>query len=315
MPDAIATPQPDAPPPARRTPGSSLVVFIPYLWLLVFFAAPFLIVFKISLSTSALAVPPYTPVFEFAEGVAGILRSAREFTIESYLWLTSDDLYLRAYLSSLWIAAVSTVLTLLIAYPLAYGMARASRAWQPTLVMLVILPFWTSFLIRVYSWIGILKKEGLLNQFLLFTGLIDQPLNILNTDWAVYIGIVYSYLPFMVLPLYAALERLDDTLLEAASDLGSPPWRSFWQVTFPLSLPGVIAGCFLVFIPVTGEFVIPDLLGGPGTLMIGKTLWTEFFNNRDWPLASAVAVILLFVLIIPIVLFQNMEQKRAEREK
>jgi putrescine transport system permease protein len=181
--------------------------------------------------------------------------------------------------------------------------------------MLVILPFWTSFLIRVYAWIGILKKEGLLNQFLLFVGAIDQPLTILNTNWAVYIGIVYSYLPFMVLPLYSSLERLDDTLLEAAADLGSPPSRAFWQITFPLSLPGVIAGCFLVFIPVTGEFVIPDLLGGSDTLMIGKTLWSEFFNNRDWPLASAVAVLLLFILVIPIVIFQNQEQRRAERER
>jgi putrescine transport system permease protein len=299
----------------KHARGSGLVVLIPYLWLLVFFAAPFLIVLKISFSTSVLAVPPYTPAFDLAEGVAGIVRGIGEFTLDSYRWLIEDSLYVRAYVSSLWIAALSTFLTLLIAYPLAYGMARAPRSWQPTLVMLVILPFWTSFLIRVYSWIGILKKEGLLNQFLLFLGVIDQPLTILNTNWAVYIGIVYSYLPFMVLPLYAALERLDDTLLEAAADLGSPPSRAFWQVTFPLSLPGVIAGCFLVFIPVTGEFVIPDLLGGPGTLMIGKTLWTEFFNTRDWPLASAVAVILLFVLIIPIVLFQNQEQRRAERER
>jgi putrescine transport system permease protein len=194
-------------------------------------------------------------------------------------------------------------------------MARAPKAWQPTLLMLVILPFWTSFLIRVYAWIGILKKEGLLNQLLLYIGAIDQPLTILNTNWAVYIGIVYSYLPFMVLPLYSSLERLDDTLLEAAADLGSPPSRAFWQITFPLSLPGVIAGCFLVFIPVTGEFVIPDLLGGSDTLMIGKTLWSEFFNNRDWPLASAVAVLLLFILVVPIVIFQNQEQRRAERER
>jgi putrescine transport system permease protein len=198
---------------------------------------------------------------------------------------------------------------------MAYGMARAPRSWQPTLVMLVILPFWTSFLIRVYAWIGILKKEGLLNQFLLWTGLIHEPLTILNTNWAVYIGIVYSYLPFMVLPLYAALERLDQSLLEAASDLGSPPTRAFWQITFPLALPGVIAGCFLVFIPATGEFVIPDLLGGSDTLMIGKTLWSEFFNNRDWPLSSAVAVILLLILVIPIVIFQNQQQRATEKNQ
>ncbi len=316
MADPLATVETKAPPaPARQGSGRWLVLIVPYLWLLIFFAAPFLIVFKISLSTAAMAIPPYTPVFDLAQGFVGLVRGIQEFAVDNYLWLVSDDLYIRAYLSSLWIAAISTFLTLLVAYPLAYGMARAPKGWQPTLVMLVILPFWTSFLIRVYSWIGILKKEGLLNQLLLYVGAIDQPLTILNTNWAVYIGIVYSYLPFMVLPLYAALERLDDTLLEAASDLGSPPSRAFWQITFPLSLPGVIAGCFLVFIPVTGEFVIPDLLGGTGTLMIGKTLWTEFFNNRDWPLASAVAVILLFLLIIPIVLFQNMEQKRAERER
>jgi len=295
-----------------RSPGRWIVVAIPYVWLLVLFLVPFLIVLKISLSMTAVAQPPYTPVIDFANGVSGVLEAIGEFTFDNYIWLTEDTLYLNAYLSSLWIALVSTALTLLIAYPIAYGMARAPKRWQATLVMLVILPFWTSFLIRVYSWIGILKKEGLLNQFLLWTEVIDQPLTILNTDWAVYIGIVYSYLPFMVLPLYAALERLDDTLLEAAADLGSPPFRRFWQITFPLSLPGVIAGCFLVFIPVTGEFVIPDLLGGSDTLMIGKTLWSEFFTNRDWPIASAVAVILLLLLVVPIVIFQNFEARRQE---
>ena len=212
------------------------------------------------------------------------------------------------------IAGISTILVLVIGYPIAYGMARAPRRWQPTLLMLIILPFWTSFLIRVYAWIGILKKEGLLNQALLWLGVIHEPLTILNTNWAVYIGIVYSYLPFMVLPLYAALEKMDESLLEAAADLGCPPLRAFWKITFPLSLPGVVAGCFLVFIPATGEFVIPDLLGGSDTLMIGRTLWTEFFNNRDWPVASAVAVLLLLILVVPIVIFQNMEQRRAERE-
>jgi putrescine transport system permease protein len=304
------------PVPAATSGGSGqarwIVVAIPYLWLLVLFLVPFLIVLKISFSMTAVAQPPYTPVLSLADGWQGLVDAFREFTIDNYLWLTEDALYLNAYLSSLWIALVSTALTLLIGYPIAYGMARAPKKWQATLVMLVILPFWTSFLIRVYAWIGILKKEGLLNQFLEWIGLIDEPLTILNTNWAVYIGIVYSYLPFMVLPLYAALERLDHTLLEAAADLGSPPVRSFWQITFPLSLPGVVAGCFLVFIPVTGEFVIPDLLGGSDTLMIGKTLWSEFFNNRDWPIASAVAVILLLILVIPIVLFQNMEQRRQE---
>jgi putrescine transport system permease protein len=308
---ASAKPIPPAD-PTRRGLARWLVVLIPYLWLIVLFLVPFLIVLKISFSMTAVAQPPYTPVFDLADGISGLVAAFGELTIDNYIWLTEDNLYLNAYLSSLWIAAVSTFLTLLVAYPVAYGMARAPKRWQATLVMLVILPFWTSFLIRVYSWIGILKKEGLLNQFLLWLGAIDEPLTILNTNWAVYIGIVYSYLPFMVLPLYAALERMDHTLLEAAADLGSPPARSFWQITFPLSLPGVVAGCFLVFIPVTGEFVIPDLLGGSDTLMIGKTLWTEFFNNRDWPLASAVAVILLLILVIPIVLFQNMEARRQE---
>ncbi len=266
---------------------------------------PFIIVFKISFSTIAVAVPPYTPTLDLSAGIAGLIDQFKQFTIDNYVWLTGDPLYTRAYLSSLWIAGVSTFLVLLIGYPIAYGMARAPRRWQPTLLMLVILPFWTSFLIRVYAWIGILKKEGLLNQLLTSIGLIGEPLTILNTNWAVYIGIVYSYLPFMVLPLYAALEKMDESLLEAAADLGCPPFAAFWKITFPLSLPGVIAGCFLVFIPATGEFVIPDLLGGSDTLMIGKTLWTEFFNNRDWPVSSAVAVVLLVILVVPIVLFQN----------
>ena len=301
--------------PARWSWLRWLVVLIPYAWLFVLFLVPFLIVFKISFSTTAIAQPPYIPVFDLADGVGGLFESAKKFTVDNYLWLTEDDLYLRAYLSSLWIAFVSTLLVLLIGFPVAYGMARAPRAWQATLVMLIILPFWTSFLIRVYAWIGILKKEGLLNQFLLWIGVISEPLTILNTNWAVYIGIVYSYLPFMVLPLYAALERMDHSLLEAAADLGCRPVRAFWKITVPLALPGIVAGSFLVFIPVTGEFVIPDLLGGSDTLMIGKTLWSEFFNNRDWPLASAVAVILLLILVIPIVLFQNQEQRRQERSR
>jgi putrescine transport system permease protein len=299
--------------PPRRNRLRWLVVLVPYVWLLLFFLVPFIIVFKISLSTSAVAVPPYEPAFDIAGGISGFIDSVKQLAFDNYVWLTQDALYTRAYLSSLWIALVSTCLVLLVGYPIAYGMARAPRSIQPMLVMLVILPFWTSFLIRVYAWIGILKKEGLLNQFLLSIGVIHEPLTILNTNWAVYIGIVYSYLPFMVLPLYAALERLDDTLLEAASDLGCPPIKAFWKITFPLSLPGVIAGCFLVFIPATGEFVIPDLLGGSDTLMIGRTLWTEFFNNRDWPLASAVAVILLLILVIPIVIFQNQQQRQAEK--
>ena len=297
----------------RRSLGGWLLIAVPYAWLLFFFLAPFFIVFKISLSEIAVAIPPYMPTFDPSAGWDGLMKMIGGLSFGNYVWLTQDDLYWKSYLSSVSIAAVSTLITLLVGFPIAYGMARAPKEWRTTLLMLVILPFWTSFLIRVYAWIGILKKEGLLNQFLMWLGLIDQPLTILNTNIAVYIGIVYSYLPFLVLPLYANLEKLDTSLLEAAADLGCPPWRSFWTITVPLAIPGVIAGCFLVFIPAVGEFVIPDLLGGSETLMIGKTLWMEFFTNRDWPVSSAVAVILLLILVVPIVLFQNQQQKAAER--
>ncbi|MDK1384419.1 ABC transporter permease subunit [Sinorhizobium sp. 8-89] len=288
---------------------SRLVIIIPYAWLLFFFLIPFFIVFRISLSQTAVAMPPYTPVFDLAGGLSGIFEKMREFSADNYVWLTEDVLYFNAYVSSVIIAAVSTFLTLLIGYPIAYGMAQAPRSVRPTLLMLVILPFWTSFLIRVYAWIAILKPEGLLNQFLMSIRVIDQPLIILNTNWAIYIGIVYSYLPFMVLPIYSALEKMDHTLTEAAQDLGCTPITAFWRVTFPLSLAGVVAGCLLVFIPAVGEFVIPDLLGGSETLMIGKTLWNEFNANRDWPVSSAVATILLLILVLPIVYFQNVQAK------
>jgi putrescine transport system permease protein len=309
-------PSPARPPAAERTGGTrrrdgwwtGVVIGVPYLWLVVLFLVPFLIVFKISLSETAIAQPPYLPVFPL-DSLSGFIESARDLSVQSYRWLADDPLYLNAYVSSLRIAAVSTALSLLVAYPLAYAMARASNGLRPILVMLTILPFWTSFLIRVYAWIGILRNEGYLNQVLLWTGLVDTPLQILNTNTAVYIGIVYSYLPFMVLPIYASLERLDGRLLEAAADLGCTPIRAFWRVTFPLSLPGVLAGAFLVFIPAVGEFVIPDLLGGSQTLMIGKTLWDEFFANRDWPVSSAVAVILLLLLVVPIALFQRVQAK------
>lgn len=289
--------------------GQWLVVAVPYGWLLVLFLIPFFIVVKISLSDVATAIPPYVPTFDWSTGLGQFLS---KLDFENYTFIFDDPLYVNAYVSSLKIAGIATFLTLLVAYPMAYGMARAPKSWQPTLVMLIILPFWTSFLIRVYAWIGILKKEGLLNLFLLNMGFISEPLTIMNTTTAVYIGIVYSYLPFMVLPLYASLEKINPALIEAAEDLGSPPWRAFWQITFPLSMPGVLAGCFLVFIPATGEFVIPDLLGGSDTLMIGKTLWSEFFNNRDWPVSSAVAVILLLALVVPIVLFQRNQQQQRE---
>ena len=295
--------------------ASRLVIAVPYLWLLIFFLIPFIIVFKISLSQGATSIPPYAPTFDLSAGWQGLKDSFAQFSWDNYVWLVEDPLYYKAYLSSVLIAAVSTLLTLIVGYPIAYGMARAPTTIRPTLLMLVILPFWTSFLIRVYAWIGILKPEGLLNQFLMWAHVIDTPLNILNTNTAVFIGIVYSYLPFLVLPIYSALEKMDYSLVEAAEDLGCPPILAFWKITFRLSMPGVIAGCFLVFIPAVGEFVIPDLLGGSQTLMIGKTLWTEFFSNRDWPVSSAVAVVLLLLLVVPIVLFQRAESRARESEK
>ncbi|MCB9957820.1 MAG: ABC transporter permease subunit [Rhodospirillaceae bacterium] len=315
--------------------GRRTLIAIPYAWLLVLFLAPFLIVLRISLSDFAISQPPYSPVLDLpacfgeadlpaAEGEAPDLLSClggwadqfwglvEEWDFDNYIWLTQDNIYWLSYITSLEIAAVSTLLILLIGYPIAYGMARAPKAWQPTLLMLVILPFWTSFLIRVYAWISILKTEGLLNQFLQGIGLLDEPLVILGTNTAVYIGIVYSYLPFMVLPLYATLVKMDESLLEAAQDLGCTRFTAFWLVTIPLSIPGIVAGSMLVFIPAVGEFVVPDLLGGSETLMIGRTLWTEFFGNRDWPVASAVAIILLLVLVVPIVLFQRHQDRAQE---
>ncbi|SEO06851.1 putrescine transport system permease protein [Salinihabitans flavidus] len=290
------------------------LIAVPYLWLLALFLVPFIIVLKISLSDIALAIPPYTPTLDLSEGWAGIRRFFAGLDFENFRFLATDNLYWKAYLSSLQIAAVATLLTLLVGYPIAYGMARAPQEWRATLLMLVILPFWTSFLIRVYSWMGILSTEGYLNQLLIWAGLIENPLTILNTPVAVYIGIVYTYLPFMILPIYAALEKLDESLLEAAEDLGCSRLTAFWLVTVPLSKQGIIAGCFLVFIPTIGEFVIPSLLGGSRTLMIGKVLWEEFFSNRDWPVASAVAVILLLILIVPIILFQRNQQKQRETD-
>jgi len=292
-----------------------LLIAVPYLWLAVLFLVPFGIVLKIALSDAAIAIPPYTPKFDLSQGVEGLKIFWSELDFENFTFLTEDALYWKAYLSSLKIALIATLLTLLVGYPIAYGMARAPQEWRVTLVMLVILPFWTSFLIRVYAWIGILSNEGYLNQFLLWTGIISEPLRLLNTNIAVYIGIVYTYLPFLVLPIYSTLEKLDDSLLEAAEDLGCSRTQAFWSVTAPLSTPGVIAGCFLVFIPALGEFVIPSLLGGSNTLMIGKVLWEEFFSNRDWPVASAVATLLLLILIVPIVLFQRNEQRLREAEQ
>ena len=291
-----------------------ILIAVPYLWLLAFFLVPFLIVLKIALSDYNLSIPPYAPQLDLSQGWQGIKDFFGDLDFENFTFLTTDDLYWKAYLSSLKIALISTFITLLVGYPIAYGMAQAPDEWRPTLMMLVILPFWTSFLIRVYSWMGILSNEGTLNTVLLWLGVIDEPLQIMNTATAVYIGIVYTYLPFMVLPIYSALEKMDESLNEAAEDLGCSKLSAFWLVTWPLSRNGIIAGCFLVFIPALGEFVIPSLLGGSDTLMIGKVLWEEFFNNRDWPVASAVAVILLAILIVPIILFQRNEQKAREAE-
>jgi putrescine transport system permease protein len=298
-----------------RAISNRLVILIPYVWLLFFFLLPFLIVLRIALSDLEYGAPPYTPQFSYTDSWAVIWDKLSQFDFENFTFLFSDSLYINSYLSSLQIAFVSMILTLLIGFPLAYGMARAPLGLRSILLMLVILPFWTSFLIRVYAWIGILKQEGLLNQLLLWLGVIDTPLEILSTNKAVYIGIVYSYLPFMVLPIYSTLEKMDESLVEAARDLGCTQIGAFWKVTVRLAVPGILAGCLLVFIPAVGEFVIPDLLGGSGTLMIGKTLWIEFFNNSDWTLASAIATVLLVVLVVPIVWFQNAQARATEAGK
>jgi putrescine transport system permease protein len=293
-----------------RRDRSGLAALAPFLWLGVFFLFPFLLVAKLSLSDTALAIPPYTPRIDWSQGWAGVQAFLGALDLEAYARLPTDRLYVVAYLSSLKFASVATLILLLLGYPLAYAMSRCTPSVRQALLMAVILPFWTSFLIRVYALIGILKPEGLLNVVLNALGLPSVAL--LNTDTAVYIGLVYAYLPFMVLPLYAVLERQQDDLLEAAADLGCTPVEAFWRVTFPISLPGVAAGSLLCFIPMVGEFVIPDLLGGSGTLMLGKTIWTEFFANRDWPAASAVAIVLLFTLVIPIVFYQRQQAKLME---
>jgi putrescine transport system permease protein len=286
-----------------------VLIAIPAVWLAAFFVMPFLIVLKISLSQTVIAQPPYTPVLDFSAGWPGLRDFIGGLSLDSYKLLGSDWLYLTSYLRSLAIAALSTSILLLIGYPLAYGIARAPRRWQPMLVMAVFLPFLTAFLIRIYAWINILQREGLLNDLLLALGIIGEPLVWLATDTAVIIGIVYSYLPFMVLPLYASLEKMDESLLEAAADLGAPRWKAFWLVTVPLSTPGMFAGALLCFIPIAGEFVIPDLLGGSSSMMIGQTLWTEFFQNKDWPVASAVAIALLAILLAPILIYQHLQMR------
>ena len=289
--------------------GRRFVIGVPYLWLALFFLVPFILVLKISLSEAILAQPPYGPLWETdANGQIEVKANT-----DNFAFLVDDPFYKDAYFKAVKTAFVSTLMALLIGYPMAYGIARASPMWRNTMLMLVVLPFWTSFLIRVYSWKVLLQGNGPVNALLMYFGIVDEPVQILYTDFAIYLGIVYSYLPFMVLPLYAALERLDLTLNEAAADLGAPPWRVFAAITLPLSLPGVVAGCGLVFIPAVGEFVIPEMLGGPNAAMIGRVLWNEFFANRDWPVASAVAVVMLVFLVVPIMLFQRYEARAEGR--
>ncbi len=291
-----------------------LVLRIPYGWLLAFFLVPFLIVLKISLSQTAIAQPPYTPVLDLAAGWRGFAVFFAGLSFDNYALLGSDPLYLLSYLKSVEIAAFSTLLLLATGYPVAYAIARTPRCWQAALVLLTVLPFWTSLLIRIYAWMNILQRDGPLNEVLMALSIVKEPPAWLSTDTAIYIGIVYSYLPFMVLPLYATLEKLDETLLEAAADLGCPRWKIFWLVTLPLSSSGMLAGVLLCFIPIVGEFVIPDLLGGSQSPMIGQTIWIEFFGNKDWPAASAVAVVLVCLLVTPIVIYQNQAMRVVERE-
>ena len=294
-------------PRLTQSAGRRLIAGIPTLWLLLLFLIPFLIVFRISLSEVRLAIPPYTPLIAWHHG-----RPSLQLHGSAYSFLFTDPLYISSYLYSLKVAAVSTLCCLLIGYPMAYAIARARPATRTVLLMLIVLPFWTSFLLRVYAWIGLLKNNGVINNVLLYLGVIHQPLAMLQTDFAVYIGIVYSYLPFMILPLYTNLEKHDPTLLEAAADLGARPLRAFLAVTLPQSLPGILAGSLLVFIPAVGEYVIPTLLGRTDQLMIGRVLSDEFFENRDWPVASAVAILALLLLVVPIILFQRLQRRELE---
>lgn len=290
--------------------GRTLVILAPALWLAVFFVVPLAIVFGISLSVKEFGQPPYSDLLTFGE------RGTVQLTLHlsNFLFLLSDALYLNAYLNSIKVAFISTVIALLVGYPMAYAIARAPEKWRNILLMLVILPFWTSFLLRVYAWIGFMKGNGVINNALLAFGIIEEPIVMLQTDFAVYVGIVYTYLPFMILPLYTNLVKLDQSLLEASADLGARPFRTFLSITLPLSMPGVFAGSLLVFIPAIGEFVIPALLGGPGTLMIGRVLWDEFFSNRDWPVAAAVAFAMLLVIVVPIMLMQNAQSAVVEKK-
>ena len=298
--------------PVRRfgLTGRTAVVAGPFIWLLLFFLVPFLLVVKISFADLQMGIPPYTELTSFQDGVLHIALD-----LSHYAFLVSDSLYFATYVNSVVVAAVSTLLCLLLGYPMAYYIARSNPATRNILMMAVMLPFWTSFLIRVYAWIGILKNNGLLNNFLMSIGLIHTPIELYHTNTAVYIGMVYSYLPFLVMPLYAHLVKMDMTLLEAAYDLGAKPWKAFWQITLPLSKNGIIAGCLLVFIPAVGEYVIPELLGGANTLMIGRVMWNEFFDNADWPMASAVTCAMVLLLLVPMALFQYSQAKALEERR
>jgi putrescine transport system permease protein len=297
------------------TRSARLAAIAPYLWMALFFLVPFVFVLKISLSQTAIAQPPYTPVFDLGEGSTAITAALAALSLDNFRLLVSDNLYVLSYWRSLVVAAISTAILLAIGYPIAYAMSRLPQRWQGVAMMLVIVPFWTSFLIRIYAWINILQHDGLLNQILLALHVVSVPVVWLSTDSAMYLGIVYSYLPFMILPLYATLAKMDPALLEAAGDLGASPRESFWLVTFPLSLPGVGAGALLCFIPIVGEFVIPDLLAGSNSLMIGQTLWLEFFTNKDWPVASASAVVLLLLLLAPLLLYDRLQRRQLERAR
>lgn len=296
---------------SRRIQASwkAVVVFIPYAWMLLFFLFPFFIVAKISFAESIIAAPPFSSLVEWVDD--GIITLTIVFDNFAYLW--EDDLYYNTYLNSVKISSISTVICLLVGFPIAYGIVRSGPTTRNLLLMAVILPFWTSFLLRVYAWMGLLADQGTINNMLIAIGIIDEPIRMLYTDFAVYLGIVYTYLPFMVLPLYANLEKLDPTLNEAAADLGAKPVSIFFTVTLPLSVPGIVAGSLLVFIPATGEYVIPDLLGGGNVLMIGRVLYNEFHANHDWPVASAVAIALLILLVVPMMIYQRYQAKEAEK--
>ena len=286
---------------------NGVIIAIPFYWLLIFFLAPFVIIFKISVAESLIASPPFSPLFDIAHN--GALSVHLVFDNYAYLW--EDSLYIKTYVNSIRISTISTVLCLLLGYPIAYAIVRSAPTTRFVLLMLIILPFWTSFLLRIYAWMGLLADQGTINNILIYLGLINRPIRLMYSEFAVHIGIVYSYLPFMILPLYANMEKLDHTIHEAAADLGARPFTIFLTVTLPLTIPGIAAGSLLVFIPATGEFVIPDLLGGGNVLMIGRVLYDEFNANHDWPVASAVAIVLLLVLVIPMMLYQHIQSKET----